>query len=128
MRDGCVRVREVISALFLKTVCGWLGNSPTVAAKHYAVSVDLDGDFRRACGMPEIGAAEAQRNAQQSAIHSNGQQGTGEIGDRGEPLEIRGCDTGRQEQALAGIILTSALLPSMGIEPIRPCDQRILSP
>ena len=34
------------------TVCKWIGNSPAVAAKHYAMSVDLDDDFQRAAGRP----------------------------------------------------------------------------
>jgi hypothetical protein len=33
------RERELMTQYRLKTVCSWLGNSPTVAAKHYAVSV-----------------------------------------------------------------------------------------
>ena len=46
----------------LSTVCHWIGNSPAVAAKHYAMSIDRNADFRRA-----IGSKEAQQNAQQSA-------------------------------------------------------------
>ena len=45
----------------LAKVCRWIGNSPAIAAKHYAVSVDLDADFKRAAG------TEAQQKAQQSA-------------------------------------------------------------
>lgn len=43
----------------LSTVCKWIGNSPAVAARHYAVSVDLNGDFRRAAGLPETGAVKS---------------------------------------------------------------------
>lgn len=28
--------------------CKWIGNSPAVAAKHYAMSSDLNADFQRA--------------------------------------------------------------------------------
>jgi hypothetical protein len=40
----------------LSTVCRWIGNSPAVAARHYATSIDLDADFQRAAGMapPEV--------------------------------------------------------------------------
>ena len=45
----------------LATVCKWIGNSPEVAARHYATSVDLDADFQRAAR-----GDEAQRNAQEA--------------------------------------------------------------
>jgi integrase len=53
------RESELLREFDLATVCKWLGNSPVVMARHYATSVDLDGDFRRAAGLDE-----AQRNAQ----------------------------------------------------------------
>lgn len=31
-------------------VCKWIGNSPAVAAKHYAMSVNLNADFDKAVG------------------------------------------------------------------------------
>ncbi len=48
----------------LATVCRWIGNSPAVAAKRNATSVDLDADFHRAVG------TEAQQKAQQKAQQS----------------------------------------------------------
>jgi hypothetical protein len=52
----------------LATVCCWIGNSPAVAARHYATCVSLDADFRRAAGLTPVPAAtEAQQKAQQSA-------------------------------------------------------------
>lgn len=52
------RESELMQEYGLSTVCKWIGNSPTVAAKHYAVSVDLDGDFRRASAAAETGAVK----------------------------------------------------------------------
>jgi hypothetical protein len=66
------RETELMREYDLATVCKWIGNSPAVAAKHYATSVDLNADFRRATGMPSR-AAEAQQNAQQSAADSDTQ-------------------------------------------------------
>jgi hypothetical protein len=45
------RESELMREYDLATVCRWIGNSPAVAAKHYAVSVDLDADFRKATGL-----------------------------------------------------------------------------
>ena len=56
------RESELMREYDLTTVCKWIGNSPAVAAKHYAMSIDLDSDFRRA-----IGSKQAQQKAQQSA-------------------------------------------------------------
>ena len=44
------RESELMREFDLATVCKWIGNSPEVAARHYAVSCDLDGDFQRAAG------------------------------------------------------------------------------
>ena len=56
------RETELMREYDLATVCKWIGNSPAVAAKHYATSVDLNADFKRAAAVPE-----AQQKAQQSA-------------------------------------------------------------
>ncbi len=53
------RESELMQEYGLATVCKWIGNSPAVAAKHYAVSVDLDGDFRRASAVDESGAVKS---------------------------------------------------------------------
>jgi integrase len=58
------RETELMREYDLATVCKWIGNSPAVAAKHYAISVDLNADFQRATG-------QAQQKAQQSADDSN---------------------------------------------------------
>ena len=34
----------------LATACKWIGNSPKVAAQHYAMSMDLGSDFAKAAG------------------------------------------------------------------------------
>ena len=51
----------------LTTVCKWIGNSPEIAARHYASSTDLNADFQRATGMPGGTQNQAQQKAQQSA-------------------------------------------------------------
>jgi len=47
------RESELMRAYDLATVCKWIGNSPAIAAQHYAQSVDRNSDVRRASGMPE---------------------------------------------------------------------------
>ena len=58
------RESELMREYDLATVCKWIGNSPAIAARHYATSIDLNADFRRAAGMD---GDEAQQKAQQSA-------------------------------------------------------------
>jgi len=69
------RESELMRQYDLTTVCRWIGNSPAIAAKHYAMSVDLNADFQRASG---IGQAQqkAQQKAQQSGDCSDGQRMT----------------------------------------------------
>ena len=53
----------------LSTACRGLGNSPTVAARHYAMSTDTDGAFNRAIAGPESTPVEAaQKAAQYGAV------------------------------------------------------------
>jgi len=66
------RETELMREYDLATVCRWIGNSPAVAAQHYATSIDLDADFRRAAALPD----EAQQKAQQSPAGDDGQRGT----------------------------------------------------
>ncbi|MGC8541815.1 MAG: tyrosine-type recombinase/integrase [Phycisphaerae bacterium] len=44
------RESELMREYDLATVCRWIGNSPAIAAKHYATSIDLNADFKRASG------------------------------------------------------------------------------
>ncbi len=44
------RESELMREYDLATVCKWIGNSPAIAAKHYATSIDLNADFKRASG------------------------------------------------------------------------------
>jgi hypothetical protein len=60
--------KRIATADDLNTVCHWISNSPEVAARHYAVSVDLDSDFKRAAGLLD--------KAQQTAVETDGQPGT----------------------------------------------------
>ena len=88
------RETELMRQYDLATVCRWIGNSPEIAARHYATSIDLNDDFRRAVGAPN----EAQRNAQCSAStggaqplpasHPNRENDTENAG--GEPLATAG--------------------------------------
>jgi len=50
----------------LATVCKWIGNSPSVAARYDAMSADLDADFARAAGLKAPTGPEARQKAQQS--------------------------------------------------------------
>jgi integrase len=62
------RETELMREYDLTTVCKWIGNSPAVAATHYATSIDLDGDFRRAAGL----GGQAQQKEQQTAqLHAD---------------------------------------------------------
>lgn len=63
------RQTEWMQAYDLATVCSWIGNSPEVAARHYAMSPDLNADFHRAAGLEQ-----AQQKAQQSAAVNGGQE------------------------------------------------------
>ena len=83
----------------LATVCRWIGNSPAVAARHYATSVDLDADFRRAAG---LGAAEAQQKAQQSASADGEHDMLGETPYHADTPEKQGSDTLCHSHASAG--------------------------
>ena len=53
------RQSELMAEYSLSTACRWLGNSPTVAARHYAMSVDQDADFQNAIGPGAVKGAVA---------------------------------------------------------------------
>ncbi|HAI10814.1 MAG TPA: hypothetical protein DCM28_03865 [Phycisphaerales bacterium] len=86
------RESELMRDYDLTTVCRWIGNSPAVAAKHYAMSIDLDADFRRA-----IGEKKAQQKAQQSPSDGHGLDMTRELGAHEKTPEKQGFDQGWQE-------------------------------
>lgn len=69
----------------LATVCKWIGNSPAVAAKHYAMSIDLDSDFKRAAGKNR-----RPPKAQQSAANSDVQDMTQVTDEKQKALEDQG--------------------------------------
>jgi len=56
------RESELMREYDLATVCRWIGNSPEVAARHYATSVDLNADFKKAV------ANVAQNQAQSASV------------------------------------------------------------
>ena len=107
------RESELMREYDLATVCKWIGNSPAVAAKHYAVSVDLDDDFRRAAGIPE----QAQQKAQQSAVSSPCQRMSKGIGSGVESPEIQGKVTDLHLLASVDQTLTDTLMGHVGLEP-----------
>jgi integrase len=85
------RETELMRKYDLATVCKWIGNSPAVAAKHYATSVDLSGDFRRAAGIDaETNTNKAQQKAQQTAVASEGPAMTDEVSKNEKTPENRG--------------------------------------
>ncbi len=90
------RETELMREYDLATVCRWIGNSPAVAAKHYAMSADLDADFQRAIGAGKADAQaqqKAQQKAQQSASAQTSQQTPANPDDVRNPLENNNPDT-----------------------------------
>ncbi len=92
------RESELMREYDLATVCGWLGNSPEVAARHYATSIDLNADFQRAVGLV---SGEAQQKAQQSASVGDGHDMTSAPPEPNETPLNRGADTNRRARASA---------------------------
>ncbi len=95
------RETELMREYDLATVCKWIGNSPGVAAKHYATCQDLNADFRRAAGLAVEPATvekspkgqaqqKAQQKAQQSAAVDDGQAMTSAGGELADEPENRG--------------------------------------
>ena len=103
------RESELMREYDLATVCRWIGNSPAVAARHYATSIDLDADFRRATGLAET---EAQQKAQQSASVDGGRRETGEPIQSHNTLENTGNVADSQLCASDSIMQDWALLDS----------------
>lgn len=96
------RETELMREYDLATVCKWIGNSPAVAAKHYAMSVDLNADFSRAAGRVTEGQ-QAQQNAQQSAAGRVRQPMTSDWEIPQTPREIEANDNPGQLPA-SGVI------------------------
>ena len=84
------RETELMREYDLATVCKWIGNSPAVAARHYATSMDLNADFQRAAG---FAPQQAQQNAQQSASVPGGQRMSSETPGYVETPRNVGADT-----------------------------------
>jgi len=107
------RETELMREYDLATVCKWIGNSPEIAARHYATSIDLDADFRRAAGLPP----QAQQKAQQSAAVDDGQgttsTGTGGTKIRASIEEGDSCLAG----ATADTFCPDASMGPVGFEP-----------
>ena len=59
------RESELMREYDLATVCKWIGNSPAIAATHYATSIDLNADFKRASGQANKPTAPVVQKAVQ---------------------------------------------------------------
>jgi integrase len=94
------RETELMRKFDLATVCKWIGNSPAVAAKHYAMSIDLNADFERASvkGPPP---QQAQQNAQQSPASSECRGMTSEPTESLETSETKGLGDDSQKLSTA---------------------------
>ena len=90
------RESELMREYDLATACRWIGNSPAVAARHYATSIDLNADFRRAAG---LGPVEAQQKAQQSVSADDEQGVTDETQEGAETPVIAELDGCRRTEA-----------------------------
>lgn len=88
------RESELLREYDLPTVCKWMGHSPAVAARHYATSIDLDADFRRAAGLDADDKAQqkAQQNAQEQGVDKATQEPTSEGVENEKALETKGFD------------------------------------
>ena len=62
------RQSELMAEYSLSDACRWLGNSPAIAARHYAMSTDSDGAFKRAVGEPESKPENGPCSALQKAL------------------------------------------------------------
>ena len=80
---GASRQSELIDWYNFSVACEWLDNSPTVAARHYAMKIEGNADLRRA-----IGESAAQNPAQQvSETTRNRLQGTLEDHEKSQCLQ-----------------------------------------
>jgi hypothetical protein len=102
------RESELMREYDLATVCKWIGNSPTVAAKHYAVSVDLDADFQRASGRAAQKAAQysAQSSETECKAGNDEMQKTPEnAGDCTELQSLQHTDVGPETIRTSDLVL-----------------------
>lgn len=83
------RESELMREYDLATVCKWIGNSPAIAATHYATSIDLDADFARAAALTAQAAHPAQ-NPAQTTPDAAGPDGTSDAGCKAENAETAG--------------------------------------
>ena len=89
------RQSELMADYGLSTACQWLGNSPVVAARHYAMATDRDGSFQRAIGeLGELGEQGAPEKALQKALQFMPEQArmdvNGQNVERENKLEMQG--------------------------------------
>lgn len=94
------RETELMREYDLATVCRWIGNSPAVAAKHYATSIDLNADFQRALGLSDQAQQKAQQKAQQTPAVDDAQPLTPREPECEKPAENKGNVERRQVCAI----------------------------
>lgn len=119
------RETELMREYDLATVCRWIGNSPAVAAKHYATSVDLDADFRRAAGLAEPTPADANAGAPKGAPKCapvGGGTGATASDSRGDGFTDSAENAGKSARSPSGAVPVE--MPGMGVtgfEPVTSC-------
>ena len=117
------RESELMRSYDLATVCAWVGNSPTVAANHYATAIDLDADFRRAAGLDKLDG-EAHQKAQVAATASDDPPMTGVEQPGAQPSQAAMVGNARQPNSFSHKSLDWAQQDSN----LRPADYARLPP
>lgn len=103
------RQSELMAAYDLATACRWLGNSPTIAAQHYAMSTDNDGAFRKAVGEP---CSALQNALQYTAVTSSNKPQVTDAAMQKSP-NLRGLTR-------ADGMSNKVLMGRTGLEPVTP--------
>ena len=111
------RESELMRDYDLATACRWLGNSPAVAARHYAISTDQNADFRRATTQKTTGPKSGPVTAQNPAQTASAPKRT-ELTATHEPLEHQGfCHTQSPVDTYSHI----NKMGDTGFEPVTSC-------
>lgn len=113
------RESELMREYDLKTVCAWIGNTPAVAARSYAMSIDRDADFRRAAGLadPVAVAEKSQQKSQQSNAADKGRRKTSSADRNSKPFKDKNFDTSCREPSSP---VRNAKMTPTGFEPVSP--------
>ena len=115
------RQSELMRDYDLATACRWLGNSPAVAARHYAISTNQSEDFHRAATQkttgPKTGPKTGPVKAQNAAQTADAQKRT-EMTATHETLAYQGfCHT----QSPVDTYSPMNMMGDTGFEPVTSC-------